>query len=235
MDRADSLKYYIENPDGINDVSKPYACFHYGIKWIPEVIAGHKYANGYIVQRVRIEAPKFLFGFHCKDYYEAWAVENGIVTYPEETSGSEDDIFEYSSDGICESLFKKGTIRYAADVFWIDTRSSLYSVVDQWEYNTVKQARELLKSSMEFKECTIPAVFCRPMFVFNFDFCDEKLVFRTMYRIGQNMYSSNRKSDIYNYSTEYSDVFKEAGKEVLFSKILNQLAAEFGIGKENQV
>ena len=65
MEKGESAKYYIENPDGINDVSKPYACFHYGIKWIPEDIAGYEHANGYIVQRVHIEAPQFLSGYHC--------------------------------------------------------------------------------------------------------------------------------------------------------------------------
>ena len=86
MERVEAAKYYIENPDGINDVSKPYACFHYGIKWIPEDIAGDKNASGFIVQRIQIEGTKKSFG-DCKkltlhvtadSYAEQYAIKAGI-------------------------------------------------------------------------------------------------------------------------------------------------------------
>lgn len=89
----ESAKYYIENPDGINDVSKPYACFHYGIKWIPDAISGSEKANGYIVQKVTINAPSFLSGYPYKRYFEAWRIEAGAIKYSEEVFRKEDDVF----------------------------------------------------------------------------------------------------------------------------------------------
>ena len=57
MNSVELDKYYIENPDKKNDISQPYALFHFGIKWIPDAIAGYNNANGFIVQRIRNEAP----------------------------------------------------------------------------------------------------------------------------------------------------------------------------------
>lgn len=228
MEKGESAKYYIENPDGINDVSKPYACFHYGIKWIPEDIAGYKNASGFIVQRIQIEAPLFLSGYPYKDYYEAWSVENGIVQYCKEVKSNEDDIFAYPSEGIGESVFTRGTIKYNADVYWIDKQSILYEVVNHWEYNRIEQARELLKSSETFEECDVPAIFKRDTFVFEFDFRDDSIIFEVVLEIGRNMYSSDRSCERKNFKLEYEETFDHAGKRSLFDKILDQLEQEYG-------
>lgn len=228
MDRAESVRYYIENPDGINDVSKPYACFHYGIQWLPEVIADYDGANGYIVQKIRIKAPDFLSGYPCKKYYEAWEVKNGTVRYPEPVSKKEDDVFEYPSEGISESLFKGGSIEYYADVYWIDKESSCYSIVDKWDLHAVQQAGSLLKSSeISEKIDTLIPVFTRKPFVFSFDFSNKEDVCREILRIGRNAYSCERCCERENFKEEYRDQFIKHGKKSLFLNICQQLDSEY--------
>lgn len=230
MNSVELDKYYIENPDKKNDISQPYALFHFGIKWIPDAIAGYNNANGFIVQRIRNEAPDFLSGYSCKDYYEAWSIENGEVVYPKDKQivGTEDDVFQYPPEGVEESLFQYGTIKYLADVYWIDESSPLYEIVNQWEYNKVQQAGNLIRSTESFKECNIAPVFSRPPFSFRFDCRDEEVVFKTVYSFGRNMYSGNRKSDRDNFALQYKDIFIKFGKIDLFNHIIRRLEMEFG-------
>lgn len=229
MGTVKSTKYYIEDPDGINDVSEPYACFHYGIKWIPEAIAGYKHANGYIVQKVQITAPDFLTGYPCKKYYEAWTVEDGAVKYCEPVYQQEDDVFKYSPEGAAESLFRFGTIKYLTDVFWIDKKSAAYKIVDLWKPKTVWQAGNLLKSSETFAESvTLTPVHIREPFVFSFDFRDETEIFNVIVERGRNTYSCDRRCERINFINEYEPYFIENNKEELFAKILVKLKHEYG-------
>lgn len=222
-------KYYIENPDGINDVNKPYACFHYGIKWIPSDIAGYENANGFIVQSIKIEAPEFLSGYPCKSYYEAWKVVDGTVHYIDKVQGNEDDVFIYPEEGIGESLFRNGKITYFANVYWIDEKSPLFKTVAQWKMHAVQQAGNLLKSSTEFKECgALIPVLVREPFVFQFDFRNETDVYETILNRGRNSYSCNRRTERDNFIGEYRDCFVNKGKEELFLTIESQLRNEFG-------
>ena len=70
------------NPDGKNKIGLPYASFRFGIRWKVDRIAGHKKANGFIVQKINVSAPDYLRSFPVKEYFEAWEVQNGKIKYP---------------------------------------------------------------------------------------------------------------------------------------------------------
>lgn len=224
-------KYLIINPEGKNDLSKPYACFYYGIKWIPNEIAGYKNANGYIVQRIKIDAPEYLKGFTYKEYYEAWSVQDGKVQYKNvnnEVWGhmAEDDVFKYYSEAMEESLFKKGVIYYYAIVYWIDKKSKYYEIVDKWEEGAIAQAG-ILKASETFDVSKIIPVFERDVFEFSFDFRDESVIKEEMLKRGRNMFSSQKKYERDNYVCTYRDIFINNDKKALFEDIIVQLQEEF--------
>ena len=84
----------------------------------------------------------------------------------------EDDVFEYYSDAMEESLFQKGEIYYYASVYWVDEKCEYYDVVDGWKEGTIAQAGTL-KSSKEFAISKNLLVFERDVFEFHFDFRNE--------------------------------------------------------------
>lgn len=222
--------FYEINPAGRNDLTKPYASFHFGIRWKPEEISCCECANGYIVQEIIIEAPEYLSGFHEKKYYEAWNVENGVVTYQQKFASKEDDVFSYPETGIEESLNKEGQIIYYARVFWVDDESPVFEEVNRWNYGTVIQAGNLIKSSLVFNGIDFCKQLDRTTFRFEYAFKDIETIRTTFIEIGRNFYGCDRKYERQNFECFYKDAFIREGLIQLFEAIINQLDREYSEG-----
>lgn len=214
------------NPAGTNCLDKPYACFHYGIKWNPAVISGEVNANGYIVQKVTIEAPPFLTGFQEKEYFEAWRVVDGCVVYENSIDDLEDDCFSYPEIGIAESINKVGEIIYHVKVYWVDKTSIAYREVDRWKYGAVSQAGRL-KSSLVFKLSKGLLNFDREDFVFDFIFTNVEEIKENFIKIGRTFYSCERKNERTNYFCFYREAFEQENMSHIFNEVIMQLEKEF--------
>lgn len=214
------------NPSGNNCLDKPYACFHYGVRWKPDIISGKGGANGYIVQKVSIEAPSFLTGFHEKEYFEAWRVVNGCVVYENDVDNLEDDIFSYPEDGIAESINKAGRVIYHAKVYWIDETTPAFEEVDKWKKGTVIQAGTL-KSSLNFVLSDGLKNFDREDFVYDFSFTDIEVIKRVFIKIGRSFYSCDRKYERSNFDCYYRESFEQENMIHIFESVIQQLEIEF--------
>ena len=118
--------------------------YSFQIKWNVDYISGSKNAQGFIVQQVTVKDTTGLIKNYEGPYYEAWHVENGQTD-----SGSYDDKFEMGADGFTDDYVAegskglKGSIKYIADLYWIDAHDSMFYIVRKWRPNTVSMAQDL--------------------------------------------------------------------------------------------
>ena len=219
------------NPDGKNKIGLPYAAFRFGIRWKVDRIAGHKKANGFIVQKINVSAPDYLHSFPVKEYFEAWEVQNGKIKYPTNAIPENiDDCFCAVESTAFESLGKKGQVSYQAKVYWIDYRDSLFEAISKWKIGKVIQAGNQIRS---IHHCTdldaICPLFVRPVFVHNFDFTNPDIIRDVALMFGRNLYSCSREYERDNFRLYYQDGFYEAGLSELFESVILQLESEYPI------
>lgn len=118
--------------------------YSFRVKWNVESISGRKDASGFIVQLVMVEDTAGIIDNYNGPYYEAWEVKSGRTD-----SRLYDDKFELGNDGWFDEFVaeiskgKKGTIKYIAELFWIDIYSEMYSIVKKCKQYTVSMAQEL--------------------------------------------------------------------------------------------
>ncbi len=185
----------------------PYAAFYHKIKWNVTAIAGHKNANGYIVQKVNY-FDSLNISASCNDYYEAWTVCDGICK--DTNMLSYDDSFSldalYDISPLKNSLGKQGCIKYNTFVYWIDIKHELYKVVNSWNKNCTPMAGELKtifeNDCPEFKN--VNPIFSRN-FVHSFDCRSEKTIIkaiRSFYSIRISKNDPTLKDDLHELLDE---------------------------------
>ena len=122
--------------------------FSVSINWnIPE-ITGKIDSNGYIVQYFRRKSEPANFLVDDIKYFEAWKIENGLMTdYDADRCDDcicvDTDLFGGINIILKKSLGTCGKYIIDTEVYWIPKTDSLYDIVDKWSIETVKQANGL--------------------------------------------------------------------------------------------
>ena len=217
--------YYVVDPEKKNEEQFPGDVYHFGIQWKPDVIAGYEKSTGFIVQHVEIEAPNYLTGFKNRDYYEAWLVENGEITFPK-YEGTEDDVFAYDPFGFEDFLFYKDSLSIDSEVAWVDVNSLDYEEVSKWRQGAIGLARDL-KSSQSFDNFQEYKKFKRDTYVFRFDFLDRNNIKTALIKRGKNIYSSYRESEILTFKNNYQDLFEKNQLTELWKDIISYLENKY--------
>ena len=185
----DESTFLVIDPLGKNVTDLPYAAFHYGINWIVSGIARCEKTDGFIVQKINIEAPDYLRSYPIKEYYEAWEVREGRIVYPSdiESSEKEDDSFETDKCTAFESVNKTGKVVFKSKVYWINNCDSLYEHVNAWEFHAVTQAGADIRSSERCPELDTREPTCiRKDFVHTFNFTDINIIKNVALEFGRN-------------------------------------------------
>lgn len=119
----------------------PYAYYILKIKWnVNNIIKKETNKNGFIIQKVSVINTTGIKGLPEEDYYEAWKVINGKI---ENVNNYEyDDIFSFYPDFMIEdcksdSLGRNGIIKYECDIYWINSESIFYNLVELWNNDVV--------------------------------------------------------------------------------------------------
>lgn len=124
----------------------PYAYYILKIKWnVKNIIGKDKNTDGYIVQKVCVTNTTGLNGLPEEEYYEAWKVVNGKIENPKKLDY--DDIFSFYPSFLIEeckmdSLGKNGIINYKCNIYWINSKSKYYKLIELWN-NEVLYACDL--------------------------------------------------------------------------------------------
>lgn len=198
--------------------------FQYDIDWNIPAISGSKKATGFIVQHFSRTSIPPNFAKDDIDYYEAWEVRDGNLV----DIGAEcDDRFIVTStieESLRTSLGTQGEYRITGDVYWIPSRSPLYSIVDSWSRETVKQTAGL-KGSYEFQKITDDyLVFKREPFIHRWSLITDDEVVSKLETAYLNHYPEC-KNDFEYLSGWLDSVFREQPDR--WQKVKHTILANF--------
>jgi len=197
------------------------------INWNVEQITKTSTAEGFIVQKfTRKLTPHNILSVneYCDiSYFEAWRVKNGRVYY-EDNNIKCDDRFCIgnplnTSNEFFYSLDTKGHYVFSGEVFWIETGSSLYNIVDGWKIEGVKQAGKL-KSSEEFDAIkTIQPLFEREKFIHSWDLSTPDKIYTSardsLFHLCPNKTERDRSILLANLEAMFNDQYPDIQEKII--------------------